>query len=110
MSLKNSCSLISSAPCGPDPILRYGFRFKRLVRRDFAAFERKLGNFRAAFYMLFKSSTSWSLKYGGSPTSISYSRTPNKYQSTDLPCPLLFNISGARYAKLPQKLLASVLS
>ena len=36
--------------------------------------------------------------YGGSPVSISYITTPNKYQSTALPCPYLLSISGAKYA------------
>lgn len=44
------------------------------------------------------------------PTSISYSKTPNRYQSTDFPCPILFNISGAKYATDPQKDYAPVLS
>lgn len=36
------------------------------------------------------------------PSSSSYINTPNKYQSKLYVCPVLFNISGGRYAKEPQ--------
>jgi hypothetical protein len=49
MSLKKSCSFISSAPLAPAPILLCGFLFSKLVSRDFADFERELGSLSAAF-------------------------------------------------------------
>jgi len=36
---------------------------------------------------------------------ISKSKMPNVHQSTILLCPLLINISGARYSGVPQKLV-----
>ena len=43
-----------------------------------------------------------STKKGGTPISISYISTPNKYQSTALPWPVFSSISGAKYAADPQ--------
>lgn len=69
-----------------------------------------LGILSRPFSILAKSYSRLLAKYGGIPTNISYNKTPNKYQSTAFPCPYRFNISGARYATDPQKLLAIWLS
>ena len=59
------------------------------IDQEVGIFNFPLSIFSKSYSLLFE-------KYGGTPNSISYNKTPNKYQSTALPWPYLFNISGAK--------------
>lgn len=49
-----------------------------------------------------KSSILFSDRKGGNPVTISWMRQPRHHQSTSVPCPSFFMISGARYSGVPQ--------
>lgn len=61
-----------------------------------------LGNFSLPYFMLRYNVGMSSEKYGGYPIKNSYNTAPIPYKSLSLPAPFWFNISGDKYAGLPQ--------
>lgn len=83
--MKNGWFIISYAPFipGEEPRRFKGFLFSNPIIRDLASAVIFFGSFSFSYKILLNSYSLFYEKYGVVPTSISYKRTPKRYQSND---------------------------